>query len=823
MGLKRINPRRAAIRLLALVLCAAAVCLLRPADSLAAAGGAERAVSMDVSYGFGDTAKSDRYLRVTVVLDNPSDTAFAGELEFFTTQSSLETYRYVWPVSVPGGQRLEEEYYVPLGVKADQMFVTLRDEQGDEAARKRLKLGFSGGAAQSFVGVFSDHPQAMEYLDDVGLSYGLLRTSLVYLDETTAPDRRLGYDQLDLIIVSDYDLNRLSAKQLEAIGSWVDDGGTLLFGGGGRYRETMGPFAQEILEPPYTDPVTGPVDLVVGSEPASGTASRIELECVDLNLKNGSSLVRGDGFALLTSVSRGEGKMVAAAFELGDLGMYCASNAAFLEQLYTAVLGERQVQELSQEEYYGYSGEYFGLQSLINTGNTDRLPNVFLYTVVIAVYLALIGPIIYLTLRKRGIHRYYLAAVAACALLFTGIMYVMGLKTRFRGPFFTYATIADVSRGQVREETYLNIRSPYNNPYSVSLTPEYEVRPLTRSYYYDLTASSRFTGNEDYKTSLSFLPDRTEIRVRDTVAFSPKMFILRRQGKAGEAQGLEASVTFFDGGISGTAKNGTENLLEDAVLLLHGKAVVLGDLEPGQEIALAGCEVINYPLNYSYALAQAVTGADQYDQADISDAAYLEAQEKSRLLSFYMDSGAGVQPGGARLAAFDTNRDQQHFLAGESGTASGLTLVTSQAEVTREQDGLVYRSALERTPTVLSGNCDPNYNTMYVTEPAEPVQLEYLLGSDLEIESLRFERLSDRFSGNPRYPYLSAFSGAVYFYNYDTGRNDPADLEHVYSREELLPYLSPSNTLTVQYVGEGNQEFGWENQLPVIYVTGREK
>ena len=170
MGLKRINPRRAAIRLLALVLCAAAVCLLRPADSLAAAGGAERAVSMDVSYGFGDTAKSDRYLRVTVVLDNPSDTAFAGELEFFTTQSSLETYRYVWPVSVPGGQRLEEEYYVPLGVKADQMFVTLRDEQGDEAARKRLKLGFSGGAAQSFVGVFSDHPQAMEYLDDVGLS-----------------------------------------------------------------------------------------------------------------------------------------------------------------------------------------------------------------------------------------------------------------------------------------------------------------------------------------------------------------------------------------------------------------------------------------------------------------------------------------------------------------------------------------------------------------------------------------------------------------------------------------------------------------------------
>ena len=47
----------------------------------------------------------------------------------------------------------------------------------------------------------------------------------------------------------------------------------------------------------------------------------------------------------------------------------------------------------------------------------------------------------------------------------------------------------------------MNIRSPYNKPYSVSLKPGYEVRPMTRSYYYDAVSAVRFTGEEEYHTN----------------------------------------------------------------------------------------------------------------------------------------------------------------------------------------------------------------------------------------------------------------------------------------------------------------------------------
>ena len=137
---------------------------------------------------------------------------------------------------------------------------------------------------------------------------------------------------------------------------------------------------------------------------------------------------------------------------------------------------------------------------------------------------------------------------------------------------------------------------------------------------------------------------------------------------------------------------------------------------------------------------------------------------------------------------------------------------------------MVYRCVLEQLPTVLSGVYDYQGNSLYTGEPSEPLVLEYHLGNDLEIERLTFDWLSPEFIDNPKYPYLEQFDGSIYFYNYSTGKHDGMDLsKKEYSREELNPYLSPSNTLTVKYAGEPGEDDIWNMILPVPYVTGREK
>lgn len=784
----------------------------------------EASVTMEVSWGFGDTARGDRYIPVRILLENQQETPFTGTFEILTTASSREAYSYEYPVTVDAAQSLQETCYIPLGVRGDQLFVTLRDKSGAQIVKKRLKLNISSTVSESLVGVLSDSPAKLSYLDQVGIKFGTIKSKTVNLQDNMIPNDARGLDQLDLIVVSDYDYDRLTESQQNCIMRWVEDGGTILFGGGAAFRQNLGRLAPELLEYTNQTPALKPVNLGAEYSQKSPRDSIRELLCADTSLKKGSVLMAGDEYPLLSFVHRKKGRIITAAFSLQDISEFADEHPSFREKLLIQVMGEQKIEELAQMDYYGFSNLYFSAQGLINTGNVDRLPNVIIYTIIIVVYIILIGPGLYLYLKKKSLQRYYIGGVAFSALVFTAVIYIVGAKTRFKEPFFTYATILDASESGAEEQTFVNVRSPFNKPYSVELSPDYVVRPITKSYYYDSFSATEFTGNESYKAALINNAESTQIKIRDTAAFVPKMFLMNKDIGEGASMGIGGTVQFFDGKISGRVVNNFDYRLESAVLILYGRAVMLGDMEPGQEVVLDGKELLNYPLNYTYAFAQAVTGADQYEKADISDEAYMLAQERNRLFTFYLDENMSEYTPQARFAAFSPNRNEKEFLQDKSYITEGMTLVTSSLDVKAEQGGLVYRSALEQVPHVISGNYQARYHSMYTGEPSEPAVIEFSLGSDIEVQILTFEHLSSAFLDNPKYPYLTAFQGKIYFYNYDTGQNDLMEADkNSFEAWELEPYLSPSNTITIKFVNEGTSEYGWDRLLPLIYATGREK
>lgn len=818
--MKQGKKRRRQIVFFLLTVWSICVGIIWSAGEAKAASG-ER-LSMKVSYGFQHTAKADRYVRLKVCLENNETEEFFGTLRVLSTESSQEVYHYEYPVSVGAKKRQAEEYDIPLGVKTDVLFLSLCDTENTELLRRRVKLNISQDVSECFVGVFCDRPERLAYMDGIGIHYGAVKTHLISLNQETAPENELGYDQLDLIVVSDYNLNQLSESQHQALSRWIDQGGTLLTGGGELYRENLGRFALTILEPPFGKAERREVNLGMEYAQNAPRDSVLSLSCADLSLKNGRTLIQGESVPLLSCVKQKKGRIAAAAFSLEEIGAFCEHHPAFLEKLLTKTFGERKVNELSQAEYYGFSNLYFSIQGLINTGDMGRLPNITLYTAVIVIYLLFIGPGIYFYLKKRKLQRYYMAGVAVSAVCFTGIIYLMGIGTRFREPFFTYAAILDTSGEEMQEKIYLNVRSPYNKPYSIRLNPSYTVRPVTKSYYYDARLKQTFNGTENYKTCLRFLPDQTEIRVRDSIAFTPKLFFLSRSAQQEGKLCSDGAVSLFDGKVSGSIVNRFEETLQDAVLIFYGKAILLGDLEPGQRVELDTLPVYQYPLSYSYALAQKATGADQYQTPELSDELYRRSQERCRLLAFYLQSELSRCFAGGRLLAFTEKETTPVFLAEEGKVSEGLTMLTSEVELDREKNGLICRLVLEEEPKVISGSYLAGYNSIYIGQPSEPVILEYFLGSDLQIREVRFEQVSEEFL-NPDYSYLRAFQGEMYFYNYDTGRNDLAEQKECFTAQELEPYLSPSNTLTVKYVSTGDDENGWEASLPMLYAVGEVK
>lgn len=799
---------------------------LAPGEGRLPAGRAEAAESpeagnlrLEVSYGYEDAAKSGRFLPLKISLENTGEEDFLGTLCVLSMESDYEFYQYEYPIEAKAGEELKKELSISLGGRMDRMYIKVLDQQGREAAAKRLKLNVPADTAELFIGVLSDRTDHLRYLNGVGLNYGTLRTRLIEMSGEEFPENSLELDQLDVLLITDFNSAALTKDQSDAIWEWADKGGVLLLGGGKAAEKTLSAFEEELgMEPlPQSDLREVNMGQQFAREDPSGAT--IELECTDIYMKGAQEVLSSDEVSVLTYVPRGSGMAAAAIYDFADIEEFCQENPGYVDWVMTQLLGEDRIVQLARTADGTASEQYWSVQSLINTGDINRLPRVGCYAVAAAAYVLLIGPGLYFFLKNRGLRSYYYLWVLAASLCGAGAMYLIGLPTRFKGPFFTYASVKDIDGGEVSETAFINMRSPNSRPFSVVLNPSYTVYPITQSAYHSNIPKPEFKGDEEATLTLRFEEEGTWIGAKNVGAFQSKYFKLERRQEDQKEQGISGDIHFFDGQMTGSLTNNYAQALDDVAVLLYNQLVLVGPMEPGQTVSLDGCQVICGAANYGYVMAEQVTGASRYKEGDMEDADYIRALERTNLLAFYisryMNSSYQTQ---ARVVGFENENHSSGFLEGGGYETYGTTLVTSAVEVDSERDGMVYRYALPKTPQVLSGDYSAAGNTMYGTMP---LILEYFLGNDPSVEKVEFNRQSEGVIESLRYNYTIPFSGNIYFYNYNTGDYDLMEpVTDGYTGQELEAYLSPGNTLTVKYVYDSAEDYTWNIMLPVVTVIG---
>ncbi len=814
--------------LLACLLVFAAFFLFRGGRGQAAAASLEagegypdRAVTMDAGYGFDNMAKGGRYLPVYVTLSNESETPFSGDIRVISMESDYNIYQYEFPVVLEGKEYSQKTLSIPLGVKTDQLYVCLYDGEGEMVVRKRLNLNTNEDIPELLIGVISDTQDRLKYFDEVGVSYSTLKTRLCSMIAGSVPTQAAGLDQLDVLLISNYDIRRLSEDQIATIKEWVNRGGVLLLGTGGRGADSVMEFLPDNLRAAPQEMGLVTVDLGEGYVSSETGTSRVELVCNDISLREGTVIFESDGLPLLTAVTKESGIIAAAAFDFADLESFCMENPSYVDRLLTQLLGDARITRLSDYLYSGTSKTYWAVQGIIGAGNVDKLPQLGLYGVVLVSYILLAGPGLYFFLKHRDMRRHYRGSVVLLSLVCTGIIYGMSGSTRFTDTFFHYATIQDVSDSVVTESTFMNMQAPYNRPYSVSVDPSYSIRPITRNAYYDSEQIPRFTGEETPNITIRYGENATELQAEDVAAFAPNYFKLeKRMDNTGKT--IRGELSYFDGTMSGRVTNEMDCRIENAAVLMYGSLVLLGDLEPGESVTLNSVPVMRYPTdgNRAYGTAEQITGSWRYSKPDIADRDYMESVARTSLMDYFLtDYLTGYQPG-ARIVAFRDGENETSFLLEDRYEVSGLTMYTATAELDMTQDGKVYRPSLMTSPRVVNGVYQASGNTI---SGMTPVTLEYSLGSDLEIETLSFEYLSPEFVKAEDYRELKLFEGSIYFYNYEEGDFNLMDSSRRnYEAQELKPYLSPGNTITIRYVCESADEYK-EVALPILSVTGRDR
>lgn len=780
-------------------------------------------IAMEVTYGYDNTAKGGRYVPLDVSLVNQGTERFEGTLKVLSMELDYEVYQYAYPLEMEAGESLEKYLYIPMGNRSDQLFVTVEDARGTQMIHKRLKMDFSLDVPELFVGILSDTPESlMSCWNGVGVDYGMLRTRTIAFDTHNFPDQKLGLDMIDVMLISNYRIRDLSEEQSQVLIEWVRDGGTMILGTGMRADDTLGRFAPELLEEMYEAPQIRQVDMGADYAKDRPGDSQLEIPCVEFALSGGNVIMSDESQPLLSAVTYRRGTVAVAAYDFVDIAEFCRENPSYLDDLLTGVLGESRINSLAESVYSGNSGQFWSVRDMINTGNVRRLPNLGLYTMEIIIYLLLAGVGLYVFLKQRDLTEYYRSGVVALSAVFTAIIWLMGSRTRFRDTFYTYACFMEVTWDTVSETAYMNIRAPYNRPYEAHLAADYSVKPVTQNYYGTGTSGMvpLFTGGEEPDINLFHHQDETHMTIRNVPAFEPRYFQLEKAVPNTEGIGFSGDIEVDQGRYTGTVTSNFTMTMENCVVLLYGKLIWLGDMEPGESRSLDGLEVLGFPMNNSYEVAAWLSGESQFERTDISDESYVEAVEKTNLLTFYLDNFMPEYSPNAKVVGICGQGEGEEARLLRSAQAEGKTVAASDINVYSSNDEVIFRSGLVKTPVVLGGSYDSSNNTLF---GADPVTLEYSLGNDVRIEKLIFDWVSPEFVTGGAGRNLNLFQGNIYFYNHGTGKYDRMDsMKDVYEAYELAPYLSPGNTITVKYVYENMTDYNWNVLLPMLDIVGRE-
>ena len=277
--------------------------------------------------------------------------------------------------------------------------------------------------------------------------------------------------------------------------------------------------------------------------------------------------------------------------------------------------------------------------------------------------------------------------------------------------------------------------------------------------------------------------------------------------------GIHTDVTIYNDEVFGSVTNKCPYTIKNAAIIMFGKLILLGDLEPEEVKDISKTKVYTVPIVYNSSVANMITGLNNYDQG--SGNAYIERLEYNNLIMLYMYLYNSGYNSDARIIGFMDDEEMKDIVNDKNMEKSGRNLLSFDVEIGNTIDRRIYQSVLSKSPSVIGGDYDSRNNTMY---GLDPVILEYQLGSDIDIEELHFEKISDEINELSSPDEYEVFKGEMSFFNYRTNRYELKDNNKLtYNVEELIPYLSPSNTITIRYVDMGSVMIA----LPMLSVSGR--
>ncbi len=465
-------------------------------------------LSVSFSYGFQKASKYGRKMNVLAyVTNNGKD--FSGTIGILTipTSNSKEIL-YENPCTIASGETKKFELTATVAY-SNWPSLLIKDEQEHIMLQKSFHVTMTTQTDIVFTGILTDEPEMMDYISSAGLA------KVFFLDEQTLPSTIDGLDSLDILMISNFNTNRLSSDQITAILEWTKQGGMLVFGTGSTAAKTLSAFQETVFNGTIGDAkkrttllgMSHQEFLTIKEELYSSinqaldydelTASEQEEKAeqtetaevtvenqedtkdaeVNISIENSNRLSKKDIDALTLKkmpkdmismdfenftpvLSENDGFHLILKNNYGkgvilaaafELGIAGRYRTSMGTQLYHIITDNFSETAQARLNDSEFEGNYT-LSRALGVNNLSSYPHLQLYFFILLLYAILAGPILYFILKKLDSRHLLWILMPVSCFICTIIIYIAGSSTRITEPYIHYLNFTKMD-SSAKEDT----------------------------------------------------------------------------------------------------------------------------------------------------------------------------------------------------------------------------------------------------------------------------------------------------------------------------------------------------------------------------------
>ncbi len=517
-------------------------------------------------------------LQVTVK-NNGAD--FSGDMAINSANSYEAASALVVPIDIAAGEEKTFTFYLDgladYSYSDADLFAFYEGsiEKGKKVAykgTKRLQANFLDPSS-TFIYTLtdkSDRLSAFLRLSTFVAQSNVELLNINQLKDYTFPEDPQGLAMANVIVVDEVAIADLTQKQQESLLKWVQDGGTLLLGAADQIDATAGIF-KEYLPLSLSQEMTS-ISAEALTKLSGGGIFTQPISIYSATSSEGSLPVLTENNAVLASKKKvGSGEIIQTAFSLGDQPLASMDGYAALiaKMIDVQTISQQGMMRQGQSPLDQISYELRNINELFPSFEVS----VSYMLIVIILYILIIGPILYVVLKKMDKREHAWWIIPSISIVLSIVLFIVGAKDRIMQP-----QVQQSAFYKVNEDSSLN--GYYVESILTNRSGDFVVNADKNTTAVALRNNNNFTGTMGALHESSYIKESANgstLTLRDLSYWSVQSF-----GGKTAAQNIgkmDIDITLKNEKLTGTVKNNFPFALKDVTLISGVKEVKLGDIE----------------------------------------------------------------------------------------------------------------------------------------------------------------------------------------------------------------------------------------------------